>query len=674
MKNYMYRLKSKALLLLVCILFTINLKAQQFKVTSASDNIPSIEGELRWAIELANQVSGSSIVFEIFDACPIVINLIDELPQITNSISIDGNTQPANGYAGPEPKIWINGGSIPVGHALHGLFLKPSANNCSIRNLLIQNFETGIELEGSSVNLIENNVIFNTDNTVLLIGNADGNFFYGNIFGSNHLGLIHYTTSDQSPKENFILKESITNTDDAPNNNTIGGTQANKANTFWNMSSANSSLQIRYGIGNKISGNLFFNAVYNDTRGNINLFESTIIEGNNGISRPAITKVQKNNTKLEILGTSLNAGDVIEVFMTSGSYTFKSPQNQFTGTSQSLRQNTDVERYIGTVTSYLPSNSNTIIWELKVDYNSDYAGKSFLATRTNTDGTSDFSIPKIINLNTHACCSDLKISVLGGDTHLGSGEKIYVCANDTIDFNVSVDCETNGQIPLSIEWDFKEGSPILTASHVRYAFSTLGIKTITLQIKDPSTNNSCIQNNYELSVDVRECPILNDCESCIGSFAPTPGKEYIISGWVKEEGAPASKTSYDNPYITVLHKDISQSVVESHNYYAKGLIIDGWQRIEEKFTVPNNAAEITIGLNSYNTTSYFDDVRVFPINGNMKSYVYDPVSLKLVAELDENNYATFYEYDEEGKLIRLKKETERGIMTIKENRNSSVKR
>ena len=45
-----------------------------------------------------------------------------------------------------------------------------------------------------------------------------------------------------------------------------------------------------------------------------------------------------------------------------------------------------------------------------------------------------------------------------------------------------------------------------------------------------------------------------------------------------------------------------------------------------------------------------------------------------MAELDERNFATLYEYDEEGKLVRVKKETERGIMTIKENFNSYRKK
>jgi YD repeat-containing protein len=57
----------------------------------------------------------------------------------------------------------------------------------------------------------------------------------------------------------------------------------------------------------------------------------------------------------------------------------------------------------------------------------------------------------------------------------------------------------------------------------------------------------------------------------------------------------------------------------------------------------------------------------------MKSYVYDPVNLRLTAELDANNYATFYEYDAEGGLIRTKVETREGIKTIQETRSYKQK-
>jgi YD repeat-containing protein len=57
----------------------------------------------------------------------------------------------------------------------------------------------------------------------------------------------------------------------------------------------------------------------------------------------------------------------------------------------------------------------------------------------------------------------------------------------------------------------------------------------------------------------------------------------------------------------------------------------------------------------------------------MKSFVYDDRNMRLMAELDENGFATFYEYDDEGLLIRVKKETERGVMTLKETRSSYQK-
>lgn len=109
------------------------------------------------------------------------------------------------------------------------------------------------------------------------------------------------------------------------------------------------------------------------------------------------------------------------------------------------------------------------------------------------------------------------------------------------------------------------------------------------------------------------------------------------------------------------------------NIKPKGKIIEGWQRISEEFTIPNGIVRMNIGFeNAGDSATYFDDFRVYPIDGLMKSYVYDK-NHRLVAELDENNYATFYEYDEEGNLARIKKETERGIMTIKEVRSSFKK-
>jgi hypothetical protein len=103
-----------------------------------------------------------------------------------------------------------------------------------------------------------------------------------------------------------------------------------------------------------------------------------------------------------------------------------------------------------------------------------------------------------------------------------------------------------------------------------------------------------------------------------------------------------------------------------------GPIIDGWQRVEKVINLTNPTTyQINLEVKNTSTTAtyYMDDFRVCPADGKMKSFVYDSRTLRLMAQLDENNYATFYEYDDEGTLVRTKRETERGIVTIQENRS-----
>lgn len=166
------------------------------------------------------------------------------------------------------------------------------------------------------------------------------------------------------------------------------------------------------------------------------------------------------------------------------------------------------------------------------------------------------------------------------------------------------------------------------------------------------------------------CKETIDCNSCITTFSPTPGK-YVVSAWVKELNTPATQTSYLNSKIRVSFDNSSVS----YDVLPSGKIVDGWQRMEAIVEVPTEATNIHLNLETTaNGNAVFDDIRFFPNDGSMMSYVYDPISLKLVAELDERNYATKYEYDEEGQLIRVKKETEKGVMTIQENRNNTVKK
>lgn len=166
-----------------------------------------------------------------------------------------------------------------------------------------------------------------------------------------------------------------------------------------------------------------------------------------------------------------------------------------------------------------------------------------------------------------------------------------------------------------------------------------------------------------------DCEASLDCTECMTSFSPGPGK-YIVSAWVKEANYTGQTTYYNDASVQISFTGSAQTYGP---LLPKGKIIDGWQRIESEIEVPFDATGINIELIAGDENVFFDDIRFFPIDGSMISYVYDPISLRLMAELDERNYATLYEYDEEGKLIRVKKETERGIMTIQENRDNIKK-
>jgi len=161
-----------------------------------------------------------------------------------------------------------------------------------------------------------------------------------------------------------------------------------------------------------------------------------------------------------------------------------------------------------------------------------------------------------------------------------------------------------------------------------------------------------------------------------GSFQPLPSGKYIVSGWVKE-GDNVQKKTYEST-IVVSFESSSMGNTAELVFPPSGEIIDGWQRIVGILEVPSGYEDgvIVIKLNCKNRERldcFFDDIRFLPYNGNLKSFVYDSDNSKLMAELDENNYATFYEYDQEGGLIRVKKETEKGIMTIQESRSSNAK-
>jgi len=177
------------------------------------------------------------------------------------------------------------------------------------------------------------------------------------------------------------------------------------------------------------------------------------------------------------------------------------------------------------------------------------------------------------------------------------------------------------------------------------------------------------KNTSQSSGCTTTVPIAGDATMLNPTFALVAGQPMVISAWVKEGVAPATGVeSYTGNKIY-----FNDGTGATTTLSPTGPIIEGWQRYEGKITAAVNVNATTATFTFENTSGqvlYLDDIRIHPFNAEMKSYVYDPVNLRLIAELDANNYAAFYEYDEEGTLIRTKAETQKGIKTIKESRSA----
>lgn len=253
----------------------------------------------------------------------------------------------------------------------------------------------------------------------------------------------------------------------------------------------------------------------------------------------------------------------------------------------------------------------------------------------------------------------------------------------------------------SVKIEKKQTGDVQNAYSIFQSLSILtSVNDILWQWPNPSTasTNTTDPNIQKIQED-----------DVIKTFSPEPG-EYVISYWVKFHEAPTSGTLYcdlkyqssNNIFNTMysmaldpLCNDVSSFNSHYNAYYlgkysngtstyttitttpiANPVIINGWRREQLKFTVPANAQVFKIDFinTAENTPVYIDDIRIFPYDANMKSYAFDFETRRLMAELDENNYATFYEYDDKGNLVRVKRETDEGIITINENRRNISKK
>jgi hypothetical protein len=182
----------------------------------------------------------------------------------------------------------------------------------------------------------------------------------------------------------------------------------------------------------------------------------------------------------------------------------------------------------------------------------------------------------------------------------------------------------------------------------------------TAQVITPLTN--LCPSDYVLDTDIPANLNVDPDKNCLctPSFNPQPGK-YICNAWVKQNGTGAAVkidvvTGFAIPVTTT---------VTCENV---GPVIEGWQRVEGTFIIPQTGATtVTVRLtNTSGQAVYFDDFRIHPFLAGMSTTVYHPNTLLPLATHDAYNYTTFYNYDENLQLVRVKVETIEGIKTVSE--------
>lgn len=133
--------------------------------------------------------------------------------------------------------------------------------------------------------------------------------------------------------------------------------------------------------------------------------------------------------------------------------------------------------------------------------------------------------------------------------------------------------------------------------------------------------------------------------------------DIIVQAWVKEVSSDLNVDLYDESGNSISSN--SWAVMSRSGEWGLASVV-----------IPVN------GITQYRLRIYYDgdptpgaaidDIRVQPLDSEMNCYVYDPITLRLLAVFDDQHFGLYYQYNEEGKLIRKRIETERGVKTIQE--------
>lgn len=175
-------------LCIVCLLVFGHAHADVFTVTTNADSGP---GSLRQALTDANNSTGSDKItfnIEAADVASRTITLETNLPELNGKVTIDGTTQP-NGTAFGVSYARIQlVAAVPTSATCFSVL----GDSCEIYGFFINNFKTGIFVEGTYVKIgaiQKGNVIYNCSSSAITLQSTNHAGIQGNLIGVDTVGL-----------------------------------------------------------------------------------------------------------------------------------------------------------------------------------------------------------------------------------------------------------------------------------------------------------------------------------------------------------------------------------------------------------------------------------------------------------------------------------------------------
>ncbi|BDS10487.1 hypothetical protein [Aureispira anguillae] len=163
---------------------------------------------------------------------------------------------------------------------------------------------------------------------------------------------------------------------------------------------------------------------------------------------------------------------------------------------------------------------------------------------------------------------------------------------------------------------------------------------------------------------------------------PMLGNGFMVRLWAKNElvGRNSKVLFGKNNHLNVQLVNSGTTIATASNE-KKIAQVGEWVLLEFKFDVATHLAGITAGTtcalqlgvtgvdfdNNALSSIDIDDVRIQPTNSEMTTNVYSPKSFQLIASFGSEHFGSFYQYNDEGGLVRTLIETEQGTKTIQEN-------